>query len=269
MNNITLGRQSSSLNGFQLTAVPPTGPILNLRSSIASTALDGDGSSGPPADVTLSLPARFFSQLQRLQTQDAAAFTQVVTRISDRLNQAAQNSTGTEQELLAQLSSQFQQAASGDLSGLLPQPPNVSQNLLPVYAAPQSTLGQIVNDQPLDTDLLATQLEQSLLSDLLVRPETPSSRLNLLAFQPLLEPTVGDLFLQPTNAVNFRGVVGVYSQSGQDEQAGRQFLTGFLPTRRQSFSDLPLSQSTRQALDSIVNELDAALASPARSSSNV
>lgn len=265
MNDPSVEVSPVTLDGFVLEAVQATSPTLSyLHTQNVTHALGTEDTSvqnsGPAASVSISDAAHFYSELLQLQTQDSARYTQVLTDIVGKLATASQNSAGEEQLWLSHLKETFQQAANGDLSVLQPAAHSVGNDLLPPHLTPVSTLGALLSSHSqnvVNTDVLAVQLQQAALGDL-VAPQTAhaaqtTASVNLLATQTPQEATIGDLFLpQAPHLINPHGVVAVYGHDGQ-------LLSEAFSTQEGTYTHPPFSAGTQQALDDIVNELHSAL----------
>ncbi|HLK58272.1 MAG TPA: hypothetical protein VKU00_17025 [Chthonomonadaceae bacterium] len=141
---------------FQLGATQAISPALATNQAQGGAqGVDTDGDQGGAASVKISKQAQLLSQLQQLQQQDPTQFKQVVTNIADQLTQAAQSSTGQDQQFLTALAGRFQQAETGDLSGFTQQQPAATSSVQAAY-----TQGAQATD-PLQTAIAATQNGQT------------------------------------------------------------------------------------------------------------
>jgi hypothetical protein len=93
----------------------------NFTPSSSLTGGEGAGGSNQ-STVTISPPGQLLSDLQQLQAQNPAQFTQVVSQIAGQLQAAAQQTQGPQSSLLSSLAAKFQNVAQGgSLSQLQPQ----------------------------------------------------------------------------------------------------------------------------------------------------
>ena len=67
--------------------------------------------------VQISPASQFLSKMQQMQVNSPSEFTKLMTTAATQLEQAAQTATGPQATFLTSMSTNFQKAANGDLSG--------------------------------------------------------------------------------------------------------------------------------------------------------
>jgi len=107
-----LGGASSAYFAQQSAGV--SGPAASLSGGEGGSGVVTGGEGGiTQSSAKISGPGQLLSNLQQLQTQNPAQFTQVVSQIAAQLSAAAQQAQGPQANFLSNLASKFKSVANG------------------------------------------------------------------------------------------------------------------------------------------------------------
>lgn len=122
-SSTSIGRALRLSDTYSVGGTQALGSVSGVQGDAEGDDLKAGAVRNPASSVDISKPAQLFNKLKQLQTSDPTKFKQVTAQLADKLQKAADNSTGDDQKLLSDLASKFKEASQiGELS--LPQGPD-------------------------------------------------------------------------------------------------------------------------------------------------